>query len=836
MRSHAVLKLILATGTALGALSAAAALAAPTQYLTPNVIAVAGATSTTMGGVTFTNQGMVGTSRIPAGTKDFNGDTFGAFSSLDIKPGSWHRNADGSYGGVLYSLPDRGPNGIGSVGFSDYAGRSSIFNMAFTPYTGSAAISANANSLALTANGGIFFKDFNGNLTTGLDPNLPGANSFVTENGLNLPGSKTGAAAGKISLDAESLRFLQNGNFYVGDEYGAEVYYFNAAGQMLGVIQPPPALIPRLGTSDPNAGPNTLSYTSQADATVGRRFNQGIEGMAIMPDQKHLATLLQSAAMQDSTSSQATRTNTRLMIYDIAGNKAPSAPVGDYVLQLPIYNTTGSGAAANATAAQSELLALNDTQFLVLSRDANGLGLANNPEVFESVLLVDITGATNIAGTAFETSYTPIAPGGSLLASITPVQQTQLVNILNTTQLSKFGININNAAGQATSTTLTEKWEGMALVPTLEEGAPQDYFLLVGNDNDFLAQNCSVGGQNCSQGVNSDALILTYRLTLPTYVDPGFLNSMTTTGPVSLGMTEMAAHDLALSGDVGQHLRDVRHGGITPAQLAGLPLSVWVGGGYVSRDESASTSDLSMGGGTVGVDAQVNGSVTLGVAAGYYSGNSSATGGYHVDPSAFQLSAYGFWNQGNMHASLNGTWSDQRFGGITRPGAYGLTATGRTGGTGYAISSEFGFDADMGGFRLGPVFGFRWLDLDVDGYTETGAAGGNIVMPHLHDSGFYGFAGAEASLDMDAVAAVLRLTYNTEDVYKTGPATFILANAGNVMGTQAVLLPGLGQAHVEPSLTLNGGGLFNWSLSYGARLGVHDGTEHHIMAGARLSL
>jgi hypothetical protein len=34
-------------------------------------------------------------------------------------------------------------------------------------------------------------------------------------------------------------------------------------------------------------------------------------------------------------------------------------------------------------------------------------------------------------------------------------------------------------------TTLSEKIEAMALAPVLEEGAPQDFFLFVGNDNDF---------------------------------------------------------------------------------------------------------------------------------------------------------------------------------------------------------------------------------------------------------------------------------------------------------------------------------------------------------------
>ena len=48
-------------------------------------------------------------------------------------------------------------------------------------------------------------------------------------------------------------------------------------------------------------------------------------------------------------------------------------------------------------------------------------------------------------------------------------------------------------------------------------------------------------------------------------------------------------------------------------------------------------------------------------------------------------------------------------------------------------------------------------------------------------------------------------------------------------------LPGLAQAHVAPSISLTGGSLVQWSVSYGARLGVDDGTEHHVMLGARMN-
>ncbi len=824
------LKSILVQGAALSALLTASAQAAPLSFLRPNIATTAGASSVVIGGQTFVNQGLQGVARLSATTtKDFNGDTFGAFSSLDIYPGSWRKTATG-YSGTLYALPDRGPNGIGSVSFSDYAGRTSSFAMNFTPYTSSTNLPVSAASqqqLQLTQNGGFFFKDFNGSVTTGFDPGAPGVNSFVTQNGMNLPGSKIGSAAGKIALDAEGLRFLKDGSFYVSDEYGANVYYFNKAGQMQGVVQPPAALTPR------DAAGN-LSYTSLTDATTGRRLNQGLEGMDVTPDSKKLVTLLQSAAMQDSTSAQQTRTNTRLMLYDITGTKSPTTPIGDYVVQLPIYRSNGDGGAADRTAAQSEILALNDTQFLVLARDANGLGLANLPTVFKSVVLVDISNATNIAGTNFETTNTPISPAGVLNSSITPVAQTEVVNILNSTQLGKFGINLNNAA--PTALTLTEKWEGMALVPVLEESAPQDYFLLIGNDNDFLSSNCSVGGQNCAQAVNSDGVVLVYRVTLPTYVDSEYLDAMTSTGPLMQTLITQAARDLAVSPDIAQHLQVLRHdNAIRPAQ-AGSGLSVWLGGGWASRGESTMTTEARTTSLTLGLDAQIDPNLLLGAAVGVAYGDSDVTGGFGANHNAVQLSGYGSYRWDGFYADLTGTYSRVRLTSIARPGAYGLTATGATKGEGYGITGEAGYLLELDEtFQAVPLAGFRAIGTSLDGYAESGASGGNILFPNIARSSVNGFVGGEVSGVWDDMRAILRLTYNSDDSYDAKNASLKLINANHAMGTQSVLVPGLGQASIAPSLTLTGGSSWTWHVGYGATIGVKDGLENHVSGGMKFN-
>jgi hypothetical protein len=64
------------------------------------------------------------------------GETLGGFGSgMAMDLDSWHRNRDGSFGGTLYMLPDRGWNTQGTV---DYRGRLHRFEVTLNPpYSGS---------------------------------------------------------------------------------------------------------------------------------------------------------------------------------------------------------------------------------------------------------------------------------------------------------------------------------------------------------------------------------------------------------------------------------------------------------------------------------------------------------------------------------------------------------------------------------------------------------------------------------------------------------------------------------------------------------------------------
>jgi hypothetical protein len=449
--------------------------------------------SIVVGDTTYVDKGLEASGSLPAGTVDFLGDTLGSFSSLAIEPGSWKREGD-TYTGALWTLPDRGRNDPEHNVFFDYRGRVHRFRFTMT-----------AGRVSLGVDGGRELRDFGGKPFTGVEP----AQGVTKEKGIVLPSPTQGMGAGKISLDAESLQFTRDGGFYVGDEYAANVYRFDAKGRLTGVIVPPRAVRPLDANGDPD-------FTSLRPPFTGRRNNQGVEGMALSPDGTRLFVVLQSALVQDSGKGDASgRTLTRVLVYDVTRNAVPTSPVAHYVVKLPAYNDMGNGGPANKTAAQSEIRVLDGHRLLMLARDGNGYGAdGGKPLVFKSVLLVDTDGATNLAGTTYETATTSLlGDSGSLRNDITPATWKPFVDLLDPEDLARFGLGVEaNGDGIAQ---LSEKWEAMDLVPALDPAHPDDWFLLVGNDNDFIAKHCVMDGQNCDSPIDNDNRILVYRLTLP---------------------------------------------------------------------------------------------------------------------------------------------------------------------------------------------------------------------------------------------------------------------------------------------------------------------------------
>ncbi len=774
----------------LGLLAASPAFAQSRQVTTPNITDTDGPVAVSVGGTVFVNKGLIGAGRLDANTRDFRNETLGSFSGMAMDLKTWRRNADGSYAGGIFTLPDRGP----FDGAIDYRNRVHTSNITFRPLTSNAALPQSPSSqsqVTITPTGGFTLKDTLGVEMTGRDP---GANT-VTRNGIVYPVATDGTAAGHVSLDAEAIAFRPDGSFYVSDEYADGIYYFDATGKQIGAIQTVPAMLPM------TAG--AINFNSGAPGQTGRRNNQGLEAMALTPDSKKLATIQQSATVQDTNgANQQTRNNTRILVYDVSTNATPTNPIGHYVLQLPVFNNNGNGL-PNRTAAQSEMLALNDTQFLVLARDGLGRGTAANAStsttpIFKSILLVDTSGATNLAGTAYETGTTPIATNGTLLPTIAPVQQVELINMLNPTQLGRVGMNITRLP-LTNSTSLSEKIEAMALAPVLEEASPQDFFLFVGNDNDFQGTDILFNGVPDVSGAldgtgNNDSVLLVYRLTLPTYVDPMALAGLNVTAPGVLTGMRVAMNGLAATTTrpAMQFLNTQRGWGEVGGEMGGEPrgrrFQIWSDGGWSKIGggaDPASGRDLRTLAFTMGLDVRLGDVFRVGAFGGYRQLDGKLSVDVPLEAEAWTAGGYiaAELPQG-LYANAAFAWlGDVKFDRIERFSVYGQTGTGRSRGEGWTASGELGWMIQGEKLTYGPFAAVDYSDLELAGWTESGASVSNLVFPNRKFRKLTASLGGEVGVKLGALHPTLRAGYSIEREYGDKTALVRLAGAQHAMGT-----------------------------------------------------
>ena len=765
--------------------------AGPITYTAPNIdtTAVGATKSVSFNGATYLNQGLVGVGNYVSNGIDGLGDTLGSFSSFKVDVTTWRKNANGSYAGMLYTLPDRGYNVAGLI---DYAARIQKFELAFTPdYTTN---TVGQTQLTLTFKGTTKITDFNGSASTAVNPTASTLGSLT-----NVP-----VANGKLALDAEGLAIHPNGSFYISDEYGASVLNVSRDGKLLGVITPVQALIPQFtqasgltGFTSQIAGVDVSKATDPLVQTGGRRDNQGMEAVDITPDGKFLVSMLQSATRQDTPGNlDNNRSYTRLFVYDISKNATPSAPVGHYLVELPTFSSKGVGAAANKTAAQSEIVALSSNTFMVLTRDGNGngagnagpksssvnVGYADNPMVFKSIALVSTANATNLAGTAYETGYTTAVTGtGSTLAPVAGLvaaTTTDFVNLLNVRQLARFGLNTNTLStlGVASMPTvsgltpqnvnsLSEKWEALSVVPCLDAASPNDYFLLVGNDNDFITPSGTMlgsayngvvtptSGTGSAETVENVNRVLVYRVTLPGYVDPGLVVSATNRAPA------MAAKSLRSTQLAGNSFGSILKGRLTgsmrlaapavafdfdasvldqPLQYcaSGLPATHGATGGLrwwfdgsvrnLSEDAGALTPalDSRTSAGALGLEWPVAPGFVFGLGFGMQDGRSNGSDGSNLGFTGRSVTSYVIGRGEVFFGSFSLSSGKQDLDSIQSAGAYGSTPSGSTKGTSYSAELVIGATAgEVAGWSVIPTVGLSRSTAKIDAYAEAGVGG-----------------------------------------------------------------------------------------------------------------
>ncbi|KAI4908617.1 uncharacterized protein J4E92_010810 [Alternaria infectoria] len=490
----------------------------------------AAANVTTCNGKLYTYEELAGYGKLVSDARDKFGDTIGGIgSAIAFEKKSW-KYKKGSYEGVVWGLPDRGWN---TQGTQNTQTRIHKFSVVFTPVEATLEKPASPNfqfsyvdTLLLTGP--------DGTPLTGLDPTetitYPGFPTLplarYTGNGFG----QNGTGGARVPLDTEGLVLGDDKTFWISDEYAAYVYQFDKKGKMIKAVRTPEALVPRRnGTESFNAASPPiydpdLEITPE-DPDSGRGNNQGLEALTASPDGKYLYTMLQSATIQDGGSSAKKRRNTRLLKYRVKDDETKLE--AEYAVQLPVLPT-------GRVASQSEMHYISETQFLVLARDSNaGHGAESTLSIYRNADVIDISKATNVAGTAADDIKGQIASkDGVLKSSIVSATYCPWLSFNNNDQLGRFGL---HNGGEQDANLLNEKWESFAMLPVdkddkigrskrQDEDEGKQYYLVSFSDNDFITQNGYINfGQNKyvdASGYNLDNQVLVFKVKLPKGANP----------------------------------------------------------------------------------------------------------------------------------------------------------------------------------------------------------------------------------------------------------------------------------------------------------------------------
>ncbi|MEI9980275.1 MAG: esterase-like activity of phytase family protein [Edaphobacter sp.] len=351
-------------------------------------------------------------------------------------------------GDQFVAVPDRGPNAIPFDSDIDdtvsYINRFHTIKMNLKPSPGSAlpyTINPDLESTTLLFN--LTPLSYGSGVGLGVGSGEPRQNNFLqhyfTGRSDNFNPNRNSGDASDARLDPESIRVSNDGlSIFISDEYGPYVYQFlRSSGLRIRTFQLPEKFF--VSTLSP------MGAVEIANNTSGRVANKGMEGLAITPDGRTLVGIVQNALIQDANDGASSLL--RIVTIDIASGRTTH----EYAYLL----TTGSGV--------SDIVALNDHEFLVDERDGKGLAdVPGEKAKIKQIFKIDLKGATDISDMT-----------GSV-AQTHPVTKSLFLDIVKS---------LNNAG--ITSDQIPAKIEGTAFGPDVVVGGVKMHTFWVANDNDF---------------------------------------------------------------------------------------------------------------------------------------------------------------------------------------------------------------------------------------------------------------------------------------------------------------------------------------------------------------
>ncbi|MGO1079643.1 esterase-like activity of phytase family protein [Inquilinus sp. CA228] len=209
------------------------------------------------------------------------------------------------------------------------------------------------------------------------------------------------------AVDAESVVPMADGSFWVSEENGPSLLHVAADGKILR------RLVPQ-GTEDDFKGAH-YPVDGGLPAVLAKRFlNRGLESLAITPDNKRLATIIQNPLANPDADTYRASKNARLWTLD----PATLAVTGEYVYTLDDPQSFRLDPSDKQNDPRiSEMMGLGPDRFLVLERTEG------TTKLYE----VSLAGATDVHGTAWDdlkTSPSLEASKDLAAAKIVPVTKT----------------------------------------------------------------------------------------------------------------------------------------------------------------------------------------------------------------------------------------------------------------------------------------------------------------------------------------------------------------------------------------------------------------------------